>query len=84
MRRRTVRWAMKLSLLVNLLFFIAVYLDYTRNLSRWMVPLLFLYGVFLLALLLLYFARPRPAASAIPDILPPGEDAARITIAQRP
>ncbi|MES2153660.1 MAG: hypothetical protein V4510_00810 [bacterium] len=84
MKRRTVRWGMKIGFLANVLFFVAVVLDYTRNESRWMVPLLFLYAAFVLTLILLYFARPRPAATSIPDILAAGDDTARITIAQRP
>lgn len=84
MNKRTLRWGMKLSIPVNLLFLLAVWLDYSGNASRWMWPLLFLYGAFLLLVLLLFFSRPHQAVAVVAEPAPAGDEPARLTISERP
>ena len=84
MRKQTVRIGLKFSLLPNALFFAALLLDYYGNASAWMVPLLILYAAFVVAVVILFVARPRPKPAPVADPRPIGDDPVRVAIAERP
>ncbi|MFO1533016.1 MAG: hypothetical protein ABR562_04860 [Thermoplasmatota archaeon] len=84
MRKGTLRLLFKVAAFLNLAFVALVAWDYFRNDSRLMVPLLITFGVFLLGMMLLFFARPQGPAPQPADQHPIDADGKRLVIAERP
>jgi hypothetical protein len=84
LRRRSLRLALKFSVLANLALFALLWWDWSANASRLWLPLLVAYGIFLAATVLLFFSRPQPKAQPPEDPEPIGDQPARLAIAQRP
>ncbi|MHB8633622.1 MAG: hypothetical protein ACYDBQ_06615 [Thermoplasmatota archaeon] len=84
MRSRSVRLALKGAVLLNLVLLGTVILDFVTNHAALMLPLLVLYGAFLLCVLLLYLTEGRAKPASPVDPHPIDEHPVRLAIVQRP